>query len=165
MGCIWCVRCENFRGDIIRGTCALMTPIRPDLHPSSCSNGMVCEKFEHDLVARTCALISPVRPVLHKSSSSNGTIRNTPKHEFGVQWHVSGMFFCKKFRSDYVAQTCALLAPVWPILHWSSFSNETVQNSNEVYLVRSLRKIPTYHCCMNLCNNDTSLAHFAPKFV
>jgi hypothetical protein len=131
-----------------------------------------CKKLQHDLVARTCALISQVHPVLHQSLSSNETIRNAPKHEFGVQWRVSGMFCCKKFRCDNVAQTCALLAPVRPVLNRGLCTNETVRNapkhefgSNGVYLVCLLRKLPTHHHCMNLCINDTSSAHFAPMFV
>ena len=63
---------------------------------------------------------------------------------------------CEKFRCDFMAQTCALIAPVQPILHQVSCSNETLtkapkhyethQNmslgSNAVDRVRSLRKNP-----------------------
>jgi hypothetical protein len=63
---------------------------------------------------------------------------------------------CEKFRCDFVAKTFALIAPVEPILHQASFSNETIQNapkhyetqqyislgSNGVGRVHSLRKIP-----------------------
>ena len=62
---------------------------------------------------------------------------------------------CKKFRFDFVERTFALVAPVQPVLHRVSCSNETIQNapkhyemhhimslgSNGVDRVRSLRKI------------------------
>jgi hypothetical protein len=32
----------------------------------------------------------PARPVLHRLLSSNETVRNSPKHEFWVQWSGSG---------------------------------------------------------------------------
>jgi hypothetical protein len=54
-----------------------------------------CEKFRRDFVKRTCALMTPVRPVLHRLSWSNETVRNTPKHEFWVQWSGSGAFVAK----------------------------------------------------------------------
>ena len=61
----------------------------------------------------------------------------------------------EKLRSDFVARTFTLIAPVQPVLHRVSCSNETIQNapnhyemhqslslgSNEVNWVRSLRKI------------------------
>jgi hypothetical protein len=33
--------------------------------------------------------MAPVRRVLHRRSCSNETVRNTPKHEFWVQWSGS----------------------------------------------------------------------------
>jgi hypothetical protein len=39
----------------------------------------------------------PVRPVLHRLSRSNETDRNTPKHEFWVQWSGLGAFVAKNF--------------------------------------------------------------------
>jgi hypothetical protein len=39
--------------------------------------------------------MAPVRPVLHRLSCSNETVRNTPKHEFWVQWSGSGTFVAK----------------------------------------------------------------------
>src|SRR6185312_13801982 len=61
---------------------------------------------------------------------------------------------CQKFRCEFVARTFALIAPVQPISHRVSCSNETIQNapkhykthqfmslkSNGVDRVRSLRK-------------------------
>ena len=120
-----------------------------------------CKKSRWDFAARSFALIALVHPVLHRVPCRNETIPNAPKHYamhqimslgsngggsgvFGVQW-------------DFIAQTCPLIAPVQPIVHRVSCSNETIQNapkhyemqqiiclrSNGVYRVRSLRKIPT----------------------
>jgi hypothetical protein len=61
---------------------------------------------------------------------------------------------CEKFCCDFVAKTFALIAPVQPVLHQASCSNETIQNapkpcetqqyislgSNGVGRVHSLRK-------------------------
>ena len=65
-----------------------------------------------------------------------------------------GCVRCEKFRCDLMAQTCALIAPVQPILHQVLCSDETLTNapkhyethrnmslgSNGVDQVRSLRK-------------------------
>ena len=40
---------------------------------------------------------------------------------------------CEKFRCDFIAQTCALIAPVQPILHRVSCSNETLTNAPKHY--------------------------------
>ena len=86
-----------------------------------------------------------------------------------------GCICCKKFRHDFVAWTFALIAPVQPILHRVSCSNEMVPNapkhyetqqklslgSNGVDQVRSLQKHPTQLCGTNFCINWTSSAHFA----
>jgi hypothetical protein len=45
-----------------------------------------------------------------------------------------GRVRCKKFLYDSVALTCALVAHVRPILHWSSCSNETIQNAPNMSL-------------------------------
>ena len=78
-----------------------------------------------------------------------------------------------------MAQTYELIAPVQPILHRVSCSNETLpsapkhyemhQNmslgSNWVDRVRSLRKIAMRLHATNLCINSTISAHFASSFV
>jgi len=85
----------------------------------------------------------------------------------------------EKFRCDFVAKTFALIAPVQPILHQGSCSNETIQNapkhyemqqymslgSNGVGPVHSLQKIPKRIHGTNLCINCTSSTRFAPSFV
>ena len=86
---------------------------------------------------------------------------------------------CQKFRSKFVARTFALIAPVQPILHRVSWSNETIQNapehykthqymslgSNGVVRVRSSRKIPMRLYGTNLCINCTSSTRCAPSFM
>jgi hypothetical protein len=41
----------------------------------------------------TCSAILP------RLSCSNDTVRNTPKHEFWVQWRESGAFIAKNFEA------------------------------------------------------------------
>ena len=80
-----------------------------------------------------------------------------------------GCIHSEKFRCDFVARTFALIAPVQPILHRASCSNETIQNapkhygtyqnmslrSNGVDWVRSLRKILMRLHGTNFCLNCT----------
>jgi hypothetical protein len=53
------------------------------------------EKFQRNFVYRIWALMVLVRPVLHRLSTSNETVRNSPKHEFWVQWIGSDLFVVK----------------------------------------------------------------------
>jgi hypothetical protein len=149
-------------------------------------NGCVrWEKFRCDFVAKSFALIAPVQPVLHQASCSNETIQNAPKHCEMQQYMslesngVGRCIRCEKFQNDFMAQTWALIAPVQPVLHRVSCSNETLPNapkhyethqnislwSNGVDLVRSLRKIPMRFHGTNLCINCTSSTRIAPSFV
>ena len=144
-----------------------------------------CEKFRCDFVARTCALIAPVGPVLHRVLCSNEILPNTPKHyethtnmslgSNGVDWVRS----LRKIQNDFMAQTSALIAPVQPVLHRVSYSNETLPNAPKYYETHlnmslgsnglgrehSWRKIPKRLHGTNLCINCTSLTRFAPSFV
>ena len=48
---------------------------------------------------------------------------------------------CKKFQNDFMTQTCALIAPVQPVLHRVSCSNEILPNApkhNETHTNMSL---------------------------
>ena len=96
-----------------------------------------CEKFRCDFVAKTFALIVPVQPVLHQASCSNETIQNAPKHCETQQYMslgsngVVGCIRCEKFQNDFMAQTCALIAPVQPVLYRASCSNKTIQNASK----------------------------------
>src|SRR6185369_9615224 len=136
-------------------------------------------------MAQTDALIAPVQPVLQRVSCSNETLPNTPKHyethtnmslgSNGVDWCGC----CEKFQNDFMAQTCALIAPVQPVLYRASCSNKTIQNAskhnkmhqnmslgpNGVDRVHSLRKILMRLRGKNFCINCTSSARFAPSFV
>ena len=44
-----------------------------------------------------------------------------------------GCIRCEKFLNDFMAQTCALIAPVQPVLHRVLCSNETLQNAPKHY--------------------------------
>ena len=90
-----------------------------------------------------------------------------------------GCVHCEKFRHDYVAHTFALIAPVLPVLHQVSCTDETIPNApnhyethqnmslgyNGVNRVRSLRKIMTRLRGTNLCINCTSSTHFTISFM
>src|SRR6185312_13419606 len=90
-----------------------------------------------------------------------------------------GSIRCKKFQNDFMAQTCALIAPVQLVLHRVSCSKETLPNapkhyemhqnmtlwSNGVDRVCSLQKIPMRFHDTNLCINCTSSTRFAPSFM
>ena len=73
------------------------------------------------------------------SSVGNETLPNAPKHYEMLQnmslvpmgWIECVL--CGKFRCDFIAQTCALIAPVQPILHRVSCSNETLTNAPKHY--------------------------------
>ena len=98
-----------------------------------------CEKFQNDFMAQTCALIAPVQPVLSRVSCSNETLPNAPKHYETHQnmslWSngVDRVCSLRKFRCDFMTRTCALIAPVQPVLHRVSCSNEILQNTPKHY--------------------------------
>ena len=77
--------------------------------------------------------------LLHWVSCSNETLPNAPKHYEMLQnmslvpmgWIKRVL--CEKFRCDFMAQTCALIAPVQPVLHRVSCSNETLANAPKHY--------------------------------
>ena len=130
-------------------------------------------------------LIAQVQPILQRVPCSNETLPNAPKHYKMLQnmslvpmgWIECVL--CEKFRCDFMAQTCALIAPVQPVLHRVSCSNETWPNapkhykmlpkmslgSNGVDRVRSLPKIPMRFRGTNFCINCTSSAYFASSFM
>ena len=110
---------------------------------SFASNGWIgcvhCEKLWCNFVARTSSLIPPVQPILHRVPGNNETLRNAPTHYEMLQnmslvpmgWIECVL--CEKFRWDFMAQTCALIAPVQPVLHRVSCSNETLTNAPKHY--------------------------------
>ena len=90
-------------------------------------------------MAQTCALIASVQPVLHRVSCNNETLTNALKH-YKMLRNMSlvpmGWIECvlfEKFRRDFMAQTCALIALVQPVLHRVSCSNETLTNAPKHY--------------------------------
>ena len=99
------------------------------------SNGVdrVCllQKIPMRLHGTTCALIGPVQPILHQVPCSNETLPNAPKHYEMLQnkslvpmgW--IGCVHCEKLWCDFMARTSSLIAPVQPVLHRVSCSNET----------------------------------------
>ena len=107
------------------------------------------------------------------------TLRNKTKHDFRFQWVSISCIRCEKFGNDFVAWTFALIAPVQPISHRVSCSNEMVPDapkhyeteqkmslgSNGVDWVRLLWKHQTRHCGTNFCINCTSSANFAPSLL
>ena len=82
------------------------------------------------------------------------TTRGTKTWVYGPMGWI-GSVHCEKFRCDFMARTCALLAPVQPVFHLVSCSNKSLPNapkhyethqnmslwSNGVDRVRSLWKI------------------------
>jgi len=136
-------------------------------------------------MARISAFISPVQSVFNRVLCSNETFPNAHKY-FKMHQNMSlgpmgwiRCVRCKKFRCDFVVRTFALIAPVLPVLHQASCSNETIQNAHKHYemqqymslgsngmgRVHSLRKIPKRLHGTNLCINCTSSTHFALSFV
>jgi hypothetical protein len=100
---------------------------------------VLCEKFRCDFMVQTCALNASVQPILHRVPCSNKTLPNAPKHYVMLQnmslvpmgWIECVL--CEKFRCDFMAQTCALIAPVEPILHLVLCTNETLTNAPKHY--------------------------------
>ena len=77
-----------------------------------------------------------VQPILHRVPCSNETLPTAPKHYEMLQnmslvpmgWIECVL--CEKLWCDFMAQTCTLIAPVQPILHRVSCSNEILPNTN-----------------------------------
>ena len=135
-------------------------------------------------MVRTCALISPIQPVLDRVSCSNERLPNAPKYcethqNMSLGSNGVDRMCCEKFRCDFVARTFTLIAPVQPVLHQASCSNETIENAprhcethqhmslgfNRVAQVRLLQKIPMFFHGTNLCINCTNSTRFEPSFV
>ena len=90
-------------------------------------------------MAQTSPLIAPVQPILHRVPSGNETLPNAPKqYEMLQNMSLVPMgwikcVLCEKFRCDFMAQTCALIAPVQPVLHRVLCSNDTLTNAPKHY--------------------------------
>ena len=89
-------------------------------------------------MAQTSALIALVQPDLHRVSCSNETLPNASKY-YETHQNMSlgsngvGSIRCEKFQNDFMAQTCALIAPVQPVLQRVSCSKETLPNAAKHY--------------------------------
>ena len=66
-----------------------------------------------------------------------------------------GCVRCEKFRCNFVARTFALIAPVQPVLHQASCSNETIQNAPKHYEMQQY---------MSLGSNGVGRVHSLRKF-
>ena len=90
-------------------------------------------------MAQTCALIALFQPVLHRVLSINETLPNAPKHykthqNMSLESNgVDRVDSLQKIRCEFVARTFALIAPVQPVLHRVSCTNETIQNAPKYY--------------------------------
>ena len=130
-------------------------------------------------MAQTCALFAPVQPVLQLVLCSNERLPNAPNHyethqnmSFGSNW-VDRFRSLQKIPMRLRGTNFSLVAPVQPVLHQASCSNETIQNapkhyetqyymslgSNRVGRVHSLRKIP-----MRLHSTTCALMHHFNPF-
>ena len=85
-----------------------------------------CEKFQCDLMAQTCPLIAPSSVLQRNIAKCTRTLRNAPEHEFGSNGWIE-CILSEKFLCDFMAQTCALIAPVQPVLHRADKCMQTLQ--------------------------------------
>ena len=97
------------------------------------------KKFRCEFVARTFALIGPVQPVLHrfhvvtKQSKMHPNTTKRTNTFVKIPMRGFGCVNCEKFRCDFMAQTCALIAPLQPVLHRVSSINETLPSAPKHY--------------------------------
>ena len=90
-------------------------------------------------MAQICALIAPVQPILHQVLCSNERLPNAPKHyetdqnkSLGSTW-LDRVCSLRKIPMRLHGRTCALIAPVQPILHQVLCSNERLLNAPKHY--------------------------------
>src|SRR6185312_14025420 len=72
------------------------------------------------------ARFAPIFVRLPNGAECTQIVRSAQKHQFRVQWGWIGCVRCEKFRCDFMAQTCALIAPFQPVFHRVSSINETL---------------------------------------
>ena len=140
-----------------------------------------CQKLRCEFMAQTFELIAPVQPfctefrVVTKHCQMHPTTTKCTKSWVSDPMGWIGCVLYKKLRSEFMARTFELIAPVQPILHWVSCSNETLPNapkhnethqnmtlgSNGVDRVRSLPKITMRVDGTSFWINCTSSARFA----
>ena len=118
------------------------------------------------------------RVVMKHCQMHRNTTRHTKTWVYGPMGWI-GSVHSEKFQCDFMARTCALIAPVQPVLHWVSCSNKILPNtpkhyemhtnmslgSNGVDRVHLLQKIPIRFHGTNFCINCTSSTRFASSFL
>ena len=144
-----------------------------------------CENFWRNIVAQTFALNAPIQPILHRVSCSHEMVPNAPKYYETQQTMSLGsngvdrVRLLQKFWCNFLAQTFALIVPVWPILHRVSCSKKMIPNapkqyemhqnmilgSNAVDRVHLLRIILIWLQGMYFYTNYTSSSRFAPSYT
>jgi len=151
MGWFGCVPCEKFRSDFVARTLAL---VRPVLHRFSLGNQMVrnppklYESHQNislgsngvDRARSLRKILTRLRGMNLCTSSArfapsfvrqpNGPkctqiVRNTPRHQFRVQWG-GWVRSVRKIPTRLHSRTFALVRPV---LHRDSYGNQTVPNA------------------------------------
>ena len=104
-------------------------------------------------MAQTCALIAQVQPILHRVPCSVETLPNALKcyetqqnESLGGPLCWIGCVHCEKFQGNFMARTWALIAPVQPILHRVSCSNERLPNASKHYETHQNRSLGSNWC-------------------
>ena len=99
-----------------------------------------CNKIRCEFVAWTFALIAPVQHIFcnefHAVTKQSKMHPNTTKRtNTWVKIPMRGIrcVNCEKFRCDFMAQTCALIAPFQTVLHRVLTINETLPNAPKHY--------------------------------
>ena len=137
MGWIGCVCCEKFWRDFVAWTFAQVRPVlhefckatkRSQMHPNStkCTKSSVygtmgwigyvrCEKFRRDFMAWAFAPSFVRQPNGPKCTQ---IVRNTPNHQFRVQWGGSGAFGVKNSDATSFSNFCTSSAHFAPRFVW-----------------------------------------------
>ena len=132
---IGCVHCKKLSCDFVARTSSI-APVQPVLHRVSCSNqtNPKCAKtIRNEPILEFRVQWGGSDAFVAKNSNatswhklvpcSNETLPNAPKHYETLQnMSLAPMgwiecVLCEKFRCDFMAQTCTLIAPVQPVLH------------------------------------------------
>ena len=152
---IWigCPRCEKFRRNFVAQSFSLIAPVRQDLHQVSHSNEMVPNAAEYDFRVQwhgsdTFVAKNSDATSLHEHEFDqfciefHGVMKCSQMHpnitKYNRTWVSGSMIWigclrCKKCRRDFVVRTFTLIAPVLPVFHRVSWSNEMFPNALKHY--------------------------------
>src|SRR6185295_15877128 len=176
-------------------TFALIAPVQPVLHQASCSKETIQNAPKHyeiqqymNLGSNGVGRLHSLRKIPNRLHGTNLCINCTCLSHFAprrtktivkgpMEW--VGCIRCEKFQNDFMAQTCALIELVQPVLQRVSCSKETLPNapkhyethqnmslgSNGVDRFLSLRKIPMRLRGTNFCISCTSSSRFVSSIV